>query len=123
MLVLQALTIGGHSVHFGGVIASSSAPHVPLTVALASEADDSANWWQSLRMSEASAPASPEALQRYQRILREAVDMFGADAGSKYMTTANFALGGRTPAEMSWTEEGARQVLNELAAQEGGGPL
>lgn len=49
--------------------------------------------------------------------------MFGPTAGARFMTTANFALGGRTPAELSLTEEGARQVHNELAAQASDGPL
>jgi len=61
--------------------------------------------------------------ERYQQILLEAVRMFGPDAAAEYMVTRNFALGGQTPAELARTNEGARQVLNELIAQDRGGPL
>jgi uncharacterized protein (DUF2384 family) len=56
-------------------------------------------------------------------LLLEAVRMFGPVEGRRFMNTRNFALGGRTPAELALTEEGARQVRNELWAQQNGGPL
>lgn len=74
-------------------------------------------------MSEAPESISGSAAQRYQDILLEAVRMFGLAGGTRFMTTANFALGGQAPAELSLTEEGARQVHNELAAQASDGPL
>ena len=55
----------------------------------------------------------PGVDERYQHILLEAVRMFGPDEGAKLMTTRNFALGGRTPAELALTKEGTRQVHHE----------
>ena len=75
-------------------------------------------------MSEASASIPPGAEERYQHILLEAVRMFfGSDEGARFMTTRNFALGGRTPAELTLTKDGTHQVHNELWAQDRGGPL
>lgn len=39
------------------------------------------------------------------------------------MDVRNFALGGRIPSELIQSEEGMRQVLKEIDAHAGGGPL
>ena len=74
-------------------------------------------------MSEAPASMPPAGEDCYQIVFVEALRLLGADEGAKFMTTRNFALGGQTPAQLARTDEGARQVLNELVAHEHGGPL
>jgi hypothetical protein len=39
------------------------------------------------------------------------------------MDVRNFALGGCTPSELIHSEEGVRQILKEIDAHAGGGPL
>jgi len=70
-------------------------------------------------MPEVPASISPDG----DDLLLEAVSMFGPVEGARFMTTRNFALGGRTPAELAVTKEGARQVWNELWARQNDGPL
>lgn len=65
----------------------------------------------------------PDADDRYREVLQEATRMFGPVEGAKYMSTRNFALGGLTPQELTLTQEGTRQVHNELSAHGSGGPL
>lgn len=49
--------------------------------------------------------------------------LFGdPDLAREYLTTPNFALGGRAPAELLQTEAGQRQVLSELQAHLDCGP-
>ncbi|WP_293002622.1 MbcA/ParS/Xre antitoxin family protein [Nevskia sp.] len=49
--------------------------------------------------------------------------LFGdPDLERAYLTTPNFALGGRTPAELLQTEAGQQQVLSELQAHLDCGP-
>ena len=66
-------------------------------------------------------PASHEG--RRQLILRTARFELGPAAASSFMDVRNFALGGRTPSELIHSEEGVRQILNEIDAHAGGGPL
>lgn len=66
-------------------------------------------------------PLSPE--QRYELVVREVEGLLGSEVAATYMLTRNFALGGRTPAELVATDEGTRRVLSEISAQSAGGPV
>jgi len=66
-------------------------------------------------------PGTPE--QRYELVMREVKAQLGNDIAVNYMQTRNFALGGRSPAELVATESGTRQVLSEISAHAEGGPL
>ena len=68
-----------------------------------------------------SIPASHE--DRRQLILRTVGSELGPTVASVFMDVRNFALGGRTPSELIHSEEGVRQILKEIDAHSGGGPL
>lgn len=68
--------------------------------------------------------ATGERAWRAARATMTAADVFGSwDAAREYMHTRNFALGGATPADLIRTADGERVVVNELHAQDEGGPL
>lgn len=46
----------------------------------------------------------------------------GSGRVAAYLTTPNFALGGKTPMELLQTEDGRQQVLSELQAHLDCGP-
>lgn len=76
----------------------------------------------SLRMdAPATVPATPE--ERYALVALEVEAQLGPEVAATYMQTRNFALGGLMPTELVATEEGTRQVLAEISAHAGGGPL
>ena len=65
-----------------------------------------------------------ESAMRAARATMTAAEVLGSyDAARAYMHTKNFALGGATPTELVKTSDGERIVLNELQAQDEGGPL
>lgn len=61
--------------------------------------------------------------ERYKLVLREVEAQLGPEVAATFMTTRNFALGGRVPADLIVTEEGTRQVLSEISAHSAEGPL
>lgn len=69
----------------------------------------------------ATVPATPE--ERYALVALEVEAQLGPEVAATYMQTRNFALGGLMPTELVATEEGTRQVLAEISAHAGGGPL
>lgn len=56
-------------------------------------------------------------------VQREVELRLGPAVATTYMQTKNFALGGLTPMELVATEQGTRQVLAEISAHAGEGPL
>lgn len=76
------------------------------------------------RLGAALDTAASERAMRAARATMTAAQVLGNwDAARAYMHTANFALGGATPAQLVKTSDGERIVLNELHAQAEGGPL
>lgn len=67
-------------------------------------------------------PVASERLDRVAMIATQAVDVFEApEKASRWMVTANAALGEQTPIHLCETEIGAKQVRRVLAAMEYGG--
>lgn len=59
---------------------------------------------------------------RYETVRQEATRLLGEGA-VRYLWTRNFALGGATPVELIADDDGVQNVLNELSAHAGGGPV
>jgi hypothetical protein len=79
-----------------------------------------------MTMLEHSKPVDPlpkTVKERHALVQREVEALLGPGVAATYMQTKNYALGGLTPTELVATEQGTSQVLAEISAHAGGGPL
>lgn len=66
----------------------------------------------------------PRTVRARRALVRREVELrLGPAVATTYLQTKNFALGGLTPMALVATEQGTRQVLAEISAHAGEGPL
>lgn len=80
-------------------------------------------WWRRLCVQRPAAMPLGEATKAEAEAKRAAAALLGTDAAEKYLTTPNFALGGRRPVDLLAAPGGLAVVLGELHCQKEGGPL
>lgn len=68
-------------------------------------------------------PLPKTVRERRKLVKREIEARLGPEVAATFMQTKNFALGGLTPNELVATEHGISQVLAEISAHAGEGPL